>query len=196
MTKDSPTEKLLTASGLQKNHVAPQTAEQKVEEMERLFKGMMEDVKKAATLAREAHGRGESMIESLKKYCSETLPKQMVQAIDEVAEQGVQNSLKPLDAGVCRAVADLKGLHNQLAVDLKSYRETFATLPWYRLWDITFLALGIGVTMGFLVRCQFIGDKIDENKRYEVWGRKIYWLVEQSDNVKAKKNFYDWAGHP
>jgi len=197
MTKDSPTEKLLTASGLQKDHVAPQTAEQKVEEMERLFKGMMEDVKQATALAREAHGRGENMIESLKKYCRETLPKQIARLIDEVAEQGVQNSLKPLDEGVDRAVTELRGLHKELTGALKSYQEAFESTPLQWLLDHSTVAIVMGLTMGFLVRCQFVGDKVDENKRYEVWGRRIEQIVEKSLDAKAKEKFYkDVGGRP
>jgi len=190
----SPTEKLLEASGLQRAKPAQQTPEERVEQMERLFKGMMEDVKKAVILASQAHGRGESMIESLRKYCKETLPEQMVQAIDEVAEQGVQNSLKPLDEGVERAVADLRGFQKALAGDLEVCRKSLDKMSWYRFRDLSILALGMGLGMGFLVRCQFIGDKIEENKRYEVWGRKVEKLIEAPGNAKVRKNFYDAVG--
>ena len=194
MAKESPTEKLLEASGLQRAKPALQTREERVEQMEGLFKGMMEDVKKAAILASEAQGRGESMIASLKKYCKETLPKQMVQAIDEVAEQGVQNSLKPLDEAVERAVADLGVLQNSLAGELDECRKRLDEMWWYRFRDMSILALGMGLAMGFLVRCQFIGDKIEENKRYEVWGRKVEKVIESTNNVKGIKKFYDEVG--
>jgi hypothetical protein len=197
MTKESPTEKLLGASGLQRAKPAQHAPEEeRVEQMERLFKALMEDVKKAATLASQAQGRGESMIESLKKYCKETLPKQMVQAIDEVAEQGVQNSLKPLDGAVERTVADLGGLRNSLAAEIDECRKRLDEMWWYRFRDLSCLALAMGVTMGLLVRCQFVGNKIDENKRYEVWGRKVAQMVEKAENNKAKKEFYDWVGRP
>jgi hypothetical protein len=194
MAKESPTEKLLEASGLQRAKPAQPKPEERVEQMERLFKGMVEDVKKAVLLASEAHGRGESMIESLKKYCKETLPKQMVQSIDEVAEQGVRNSLKPLDGAVERAVAELGELQKKLAGDVAECRKSLdkMTLYWFR--DLGILALGMGLSMGFLVRCQFVGNKIDENKRYEVWGRKVEKLIESPNNAKVRKNFYDAVG--
>ena len=194
MAKESPTEKLLEASGLQRVKPSQQTPEEKVEQMERLFKGMMEDVKKAVILASQAQGRGESMIESLKKYCKETLPKQMVQAIDEVAEQGVQDSLKPLDEAVVRAVAELRGVQKELAGDVVECRKSLDKMSWYWFRDLGILALGMGLAMGFLVRCQFIGDKIEENKRYEVWGRKVEKVIEYPGNAKVRKNFYDAVG--
>jgi DNA-binding ferritin-like protein len=194
MAKESPTDKLLEASGLQRAKPAQQTPEERVEQMERLFKGMMEDVKKAVILASQAQGRGESMIESLKKYCKETLPKQMVEAIDEVAEQGVQNSLKPLDEAVERAVAELRALQKGLVGGLEECRKSLDKMPWYQFRDLAILALGMGVGMGFLVRCQFVGDKIEENKRYEVWGRKVEKVIENPRNANVKKTFYEAVG--
>jgi len=101
--------------------------------------------------------------ESLRKYCSETVPAQMVAALDEMAQKNFRGSLKPLDESVVKAVRAIEECAHSL--NRVSWSARLLVGP-----VITaFVMALIGVC---LVRCEF-SEQASEAKRYEAWGRKI-----------------------
>lgn len=152
MERENPAEKLLQASGarLAKPQQKPQVKSPEelmkdhLAQMDQVVRALTDDVKDAVTLAAQAHDRGEWMIANLKKYCRETLPQQMVQAIDEVAKQGVCDSLRPLDERIQNAAQAVAALERRTA-----------NIGWHWFRDVALIGIFSGLVMTALARWLF-----------------------------------------
>ena len=95
MGDKTPTEKLLEASGARRNVPGGKPVQDRVAQMELLFKEAMADLQRDRDVAKLVQDRGEAMIETFKKYCRETLPRELAGLIDGVVEIGVISALRP-----------------------------------------------------------------------------------------------------
>ena len=179
--KESLKEKILEASGLQQG--TPSSPDQ-VEELERLFRSVLGELKTGRAEVRLTKEQGEKLVAEMKSYCEKVLPQQLVKAIDQAAEQGVRDSLRPLDQGVGRTVRTLDDCHKMLG-----------DLTWYWLRDVAVVGISMGLVVVVLMRFVFMRDLFEEGKRYEMWGRKVEQRIEVLP-LKEREKFYRWAGGP
>lgn len=191
MDRELAKEKLLKASGAgQGGKLQVKSPDEVMKEhlaqMDLVVQALMGDVKTAVSQATKAHDRGEWMIEQLKLYCRETLPKQMVQAIDQAAQKGVQGCLEPLGIQVADAERAVKNLQRAAAEISRSWLRDLAI-------GGGVIAVVTSLAVLVMIRFLFIGEAVNEAKRYELWGRKIERLVE-SYPAKDKEKFYRWVG--
>jgi hypothetical protein len=177
--KESAKEKLLEASGLQQSDAS---SRERVEQMERLFRSMMSELKEERAEAERSHDQGENLLRNLERYCNQLLPQQMLKAFEQVADSAVRNSLAPLDGGIHKTVSQLE-----------EYLTVLRKISWYWLRDIAISALVMGLVVGGMVRWVFLADQLGETRRYAVWGRKVEQRIETAP-PKTREQFYRWIG--
>lgn len=186
----NPKEKLLQASGVRQARLQVKSPDELMKEhlaqMDLVVKALMGDVKNALTEATKAHDRGEWMIEQLKLYCRDTLPKEMVKAIDEAAQKGVRVCLEPLETKVADAKRSVETLQRDVS-------EISGNWSFNLLLGGCAIAAVMSLAVFLMIRFMFIGNAVNEAKRYELWGRKVERLVE-SYPQKEKARIYHWIG--
>ena len=93
-----------------------------------------------------------------------------MKAFEQVEANRVAGSLHPLDNSVSNAAARI----NSCAEELAGF-----SWDWRLMMHTVLLGMITVVITGGLVRCTFFGDRIDEAKRYEVYGRKVEANIEK-----------------
>jgi len=182
MDRETPTEKLMEAYGLTQGSALQQR--ERIEQLELLFRSMIAELEASRAAGKQVQADGRRMLENLQLCCQETLPHQMVQAIDQAAREGVRDCLTPLEVGIRSAAGDLGILRDKANV-----------FSWF--WFLSVIVTGMVTVLvaGLYVRFAFFGDRIAEAKRYEVWGRKIERQIE-SYPPKTQEQIYRWTGGP
>ena len=180
--KRSPKDRLLEACGLPKAGVPSNPGADR--ESKKHYEALLNEAKTAPARAQQAQDEPDRMYRRLNAYVRDELPDQLVKAFEKVAENEVAGSLRPLDESVQKA-----------AYRIESCAESLAGISWNgRLIWIAVLTGIATVSIGTcLVRCTFFDDKIDEAKRYEVYGRKVEANIERY-KPKDKEKLYKWVG--
>jgi hypothetical protein len=181
MDKERPAEKLLEASGVARQNSGEQSPQNRLAQMERLFREVMADLEKDRASVKLVQDRGEAMIQSLKNFCRETLPRELAGSIDKVAEDGVRSCLRPLNESLRDAVGDLD-----------ECRKSLGKMSWYWLRDLGIAGVMAGMIAGCLVYFVFLRTAEDA-KRFEEWGRKVEQNIERLP-PKDKENLYKRIG--
>jgi hypothetical protein len=176
MEKESPTDKLLKTCGL------PAKTEDREEG--KYFEAMLNQAKSASAWAQQAQDESDKAYRKLNAYIRDQLPADLVEAYEKVAQNQVAGALRPLDQGV-----------QQAACRIESCAESLARISWNaRLMGLAVLVGIATVSMGaLLVRCTLIDDKFDEERRYELYGRKVQATIERY-KTKDREKLYKWVG--
>jgi len=177
MEKDSPKDKLLQAFGVPsvpgpdqegKKHLGPKPSQAET----------------APDWAQQTQEETSKNYRRLATYLRDELPSQLVQALEAEAQNNIARTLRPLEDSVYKAAcridnctADLTGISWNARI----------------IWIAVLVGLCTFSLGSCLVRCTFFGDKIEEAKRYEVYGRKVEAHIEKFD-PKDKEKLYKWVG--
>ena len=89
MGDDSPKDKLLEASGLHKKEMPLQGLRELQERTNAYLEATVREAEKVVAAAQSSKRSSEEMFQQLRKYCSETVPVQMVAALDEMARKRI-----------------------------------------------------------------------------------------------------------
>ena len=182
MAEESSSERLLVASGVQKEKTPLEELLEVREQINSSVEKLMTRSDRAVLSAQETQRTTEEMFQRLQKYCNEKVPAQMVKALDDIARDGFQKSLMPLHESVAKA-----------AHDIDRCRQTLTRWSWD--WR---LVLGAGATMlatlvigGGLIYYLFSSERIAEMKRLAMWGQKLEARY-QASSPKERERLDQW----
>ena len=157
MEKESPKDKLLKACGV------PSVPGQDQESRKHL-EAILRQAETASSWAQQAQDDTDKNYRRLNAYLRDELPGHLVKAYQEVAKGQVAATMRPLEESVHSAASRIESCTKKLD----------ATSGEGRLISVAVLVgMFSALVGGCVVRCTFLGDKIDESKRYEVFGRKV-----------------------
>jgi len=180
--KESPKERLLEACGVEQPPLSPPGSRGQERQMH--FEAMLARAETAAMATVQAQDRMEKACNKLNGLLEVKLPGQLRSAFESVAREQVNQVLSPLNAGI-----------NQAAFSIKSCAEGLESLSWNgRIMRLTVLIGVCTVSVGaVLVRCTLFDEKLEEAKRYEVFGRKVEALIGRY-KPKEQERIYRWIG--
>lgn len=181
--KESPKERLLEACGVQEQRPSAPPGSPG-QERKIYFEAMLARTETAAMAALQAQAEMEKTCKKLNGFLEVKLPGQLQSAFETVAREQVNQILSPLNTGI-----------NQAAYSIKACAEGLESLSWNgRILRLTVLLGVFTVCIGaLLVRCTFFDEKLEEAKRYEVFGRKVEALIGQY-KPKEQERIYRWIG--
>lgn len=182
MAEESSPERLLAASGVQKERTPLEELLEVRDQINSSVEKLMTRSDRAVVSAQETQRATEEMFQRLQKYCNEKVPAQMVKVLDAMAQEGFQKSLVPLNESVAKA-----------AHDIDRCREALTRWSWD--WR---LVLGAAATMlatlvigGGLIYYLFFSERIAEMKRLAGWGRKLEARY-QASSPKERERLDQW----
>jgi hypothetical protein len=177
MEKESPEDKLLKACGLPAKTVQEQ-------EDKKYFEAMLNQAKTASAWAQQAQDESDKAYRRLSTYIRDNLPADLVEAFEKVAQNEIRAKLYPLDSCVGNA-----------ADRINSCLQSLMEISWNGrlMWNAVLVGMATALIGGCMVRCTFFGDKIDEAKRYEIFGRKVEALIVRY-KPKEQEKIYKWIG--
>jgi hypothetical protein len=180
MESESPKDKLLKACGVPSVPGLDQVSRKHLE-------AILKQAETASSWAQQAQDETDKNYRRLNAYIRDELPAQLVKAFEQVESNRVAGSLRPLDNSVSNAAARIK-----------SCAEDLAGIPWdcRLLMHTALMGMFTVLITGGLVRCTFFGDKIDEAKRYEVYGRKVVANIERYSPKDQEKIYKCIGGRP
>jgi hypothetical protein len=180
--KDSPKERLLEACGPERPPSGPPGI--LGQQREKYFEAMLAKADLAAKLAQQAQGETEENYRRLNAYLLNDLPKYLKKTLTELAKEQLEIKVFPLENSVKNAVS---------TVD--TFAKSVDEMTWEPRVLISSVLLGIVTVLfgGCMVRCTLLDDKMDEAKRYEVFGRKVAGMIEKC-SPKDKEQIYKWIG--
>jgi len=173
MGPETPRDKLLEAIGGAKPRVPskggldPETRE--------YLEALLSQALDAADSAKAAQELARKTCQQVTQHLQRQLPAELVHAFYE--------AVQPMNQAVSEASARIN-----------SSADTIAGLSWGRLVTVA-VAVGMGTVLigGCLVRCTFFDDKLEEAKRYELFGRKVDALILKY-KPKEQERVYRWIG--
>jgi hypothetical protein len=123
----------------------------------------------------------------LDSYVRNELSAQLTKAVENVARNEIAGSLRPLNDSVHTA-----------ASRIESCSESLAGISWNGRLMMLAVLLGVStVSVGAcMVRWTFFDDRIDEAKRYEVYGRKVEANIERYKPKDKEKLYRCIGGRP
>lgn len=173
MDPETPKEKLLEAIGGAKPRVQfrggfdPETRE--------YLEALLNQALDAADSAKATQELARKSCRQVTEHLQVQLPVELVHAFHE--------AMQPMNQSVSEAAARIN-----------SSADTIAGLSWGRLLTVA-VAVGMGTVLvgGCMVRCTFFDDKLEEAKRYELFGRKVNALI-LTYKPKEQERVYRWIG--
>lgn len=182
MDQESPKDKLLEACGVPRSRL-PSKADTDHESKEHLD-SQLTPAQAASVRVQQAQDESDKNYRRLNAYIRDELPAHLVQAFENVAQNQIAASLRPLDDSV----------HNA-ACRIESCAEELVGISWNGrlIWLAVLIGVATASVGGCMVRCTFFDDKIDEAKRYEVYGRKVEANIERY-KPKDKERLYKYVG--
>jgi hypothetical protein len=177
MEKETPKDKLLKACGVPSVPGQDQVSRKQLE-------AFLKQAETASSWAQQAQDETDKNYRRLNAYIRDELPGHLVKAFEEVEANRVAGSLRPLDNSVSNAAARINSCAEELAG---------ISWDWRLLMHTAMMGMFTVVITGGLVRYSFFGDKIDEAKRYEVYGRKVVANIERYSS-KDQEKLYKWIG--
>jgi len=180
--KDSPTERLLEACGTEKP--PPGAPGFMGQQREKYFEAMLARADIAAELAQQAQGETEKNYQKLNSFLEHQLPGRLNSAFEQVAKEQVDQILNPLVTGI-----------NQVVTTLNECTKAAESLTLIRSFIMIGAVTGVcTVALGTaMVRCTILDAKFDEERRWEVYGRKVAASIEKYP-PKDREKLYKWVG--
>jgi hypothetical protein len=179
--KDSTKERLLEACGSGKASSAlPGSQGQR----EKYFEAMLGKADIAVNLAQQAQQETEKNYQKLDSFLEHQLPSRLQSAFEQVAKEQVNQILNPLNAGT-----------NKLVSTLNKCVEAAESLTLIRNFVLIGVITGMAtVALGtVVVRRTMLDRKVDEDLRWEVYGRKVAQNIEKFP-PKDREKLYKWVG--
>lgn len=182
MEEESSSERLLVASGVQKEKTPLEELLEVRDQINSSIEKLFTKGEKAAITAQENQRATEEMFQRLQKYCNEKVPAQMIKALDTMALKGFNESLQPLKDSVASA-----------AHDIDQCRKSLTRLSWE--WR---LVLGAGCTVvaalvigSSLIYYLLFSERMAEMRRVENLGKKLETRYQHS-SAKEREKFDQW----
>ena len=174
MEKETPKDKLLKACGV------PDKPERD-REGRKHPEAMPSQAGTAPARAQQAQDETDKNYRRLDAYIRDELPAQLVQSFEKIARHEIAGSMRTLHDSVYDATCRIDSCAKNLVGDGR----------------IIWLTVLIGAVTVSLVVCllrwTFIEGKFDEERRYELYGRKVEANIERY-KPKEKENLYKAVG--
>jgi hypothetical protein len=183
--KDTPKEKLLEACGTEQPPAAPSAV--LGQQRDKYFEAMLAKADIAVKLAQQAQGETEKNYQKLDTFLVQQLPGRLESTFEQVAKKQVDQTLAPLASGI----------HEVIAV-LNQCTEAAGSMLFIKNYALAGVLTGIAtVSMGtWLVRHTVLDPIFAEERRYELYGRKVAATIEKYQPKDREKLYSLVGGRP
>jgi len=181
MDRKSPKEKLLEACGVKSPEVPSRPTQD--QESRKYYQALLDRAENASAWAQQAQDQTDQSYKLLNDYIRKELPHQLVKAFEEVSQNEIASTLRPLHNSV-----------SQASGRIDSCSEDLARISWNGriMWFAVLVGIAT-VTVGTaMVRCTLLDSHFEEAKRYEIWGRDVAARMEKS-SPKERERIRKWV---
>jgi Tfp pilus assembly protein PilO len=182
----TPLDRLMEASGVKTKVQPRQEFLELGRRMDQSFQAVVAETGQALQSAKETQQQTEHMFNQLKNFCSTTMPKEMENALEKMAQRGFDESLQPLRDKIRETAQDMETCRWKLCDSIWELR-LFAGSA---LTGVLLALVAFGVMYHF-----FFSESYDEMKRYAQWGRKVEAEFQRMP-AKQRAQVFAYYGRP